>query len=170
MHPRHHALATPSRPACVMADSGEILRYDELERLANQAAHRLRALGLGRGDVLAVMIDNEIALFPLAWAAQRTGLYLTSISTKSSVADLAYILNDCAAKVLVVSDRLAPVASAAVKDLPHVQVFAVAGAGDLPSWGEACAALPATQVGDESPGTEMLYSSGTTGQIGRAHV
>ncbi|WP_282183232.1 AMP-binding protein [Niveispirillum sp. SYP-B3756] len=103
-HPRHHALATPAKPACIMADSGEVLRYDELDRQANQAAHRLRALGLHRGDVLAVMIDNEAALFPLAWAAQRTGLHLTSVSTKSSVADLAYILNDCGAKVLVASE------------------------------------------------------------------
>lgn len=164
MHPRHHALATPAKPACVMADSGEVLHYDELERRANQAAHRLRALGLHRGDVLAVMTDNEAALFPLAWAAQRTGLYLTSISTKSSVADLAYILGDCGAKVLVVSDRLAPVAAAAVEDVPQVQAFALAGTADLPSWGEPCAVLPVTPVEDESPGTEMLYSSGTTGR------
>lgn len=164
MHPQHHARTTPGKPACIMAGSGDILRYDDMERAANQAAHRLRALGLRRGDVLAVMMDNEAALFPLAWAAQRTGLYLTSVSTRSSVTDLAYILGDCGAKVLVVSDRLSPVAAAAVETATDVQAFAIKGTQDLPSWLDACAHLPSIPVADESPGTEMLYSSGTTGR------
>lgn len=164
MHPHHHAQTMPDKPACIMAGTGETLRYADLETRANQCAHRLRALGLRRGDVIAVMVDNEPALFPLAWAAQRTGLYLTSISTKSSIPDLANILSDCAARVLVVSDRLAPLAAAAVERLGSVQAFALNDTADLPSWLAGCVGLPGMPVADETPGTEMLYSSGTTGR------
>ena len=54
------------KPACVAAKSGNILTYRELDELANQGAHFLRALGLGRGDVIAVLLDNDFDIFEIA--------------------------------------------------------------------------------------------------------
>ena len=165
MHPRHFAVSHASRPALVIPEAGETVTYGELESAANRGAHLLRRVGCKRGDVIAVLMDNESAIFEVSWAAQRIGLYLTSISTKLSAADIAYILKDANARVLVASDRLAPLAASALRELPGVAGYAVNAAGDgLASWRDAAAHCPETPAPDESAGTDMLYSSGTTGR------
>jgi long-chain acyl-CoA synthetase len=165
MHPMHHALEHPDKPACIMAETGEMLSYRTLDAASNRSAHLLRKLGLQRGDVIAVMLDNELAIFPIAWAAQRAGLYLTSISTKLSAEDVGYILGDSAARLLIVSDRLAPLAHQAMPSTAGPTVYSVHGKTNaFPGWVAACADCPSTPIADESAGADMLYSSGTTGR------
>ncbi|HEX7852232.1 MAG TPA: acyl-CoA synthetase [Sphingobium sp.] len=165
MHPLHHAASHPEKAACIIAETGEALSYGDLDRASNRGAHLLRALGLKRGDVVAIMLENEAAVFEIAWAAQRTGLYLTSISTRLSAADTAYIVADSEAQLLIVSDRLAPLAAEALHSLPQIRGYTVTSAkGDFQGWKESCNAYPDTRIPDESPGADMLYSSGTTGR------
>src|ERR1700748_777260 len=104
MHPSAHAVSMPSKPAIIMADSGETIAYASLESRSNQSAHALRSLGLKRGDVVATLFDNGPEVFVFGLAAQRAGLYLTSISNKLSDADVGYILRDCGAKMLIADD------------------------------------------------------------------
>jgi len=158
MHPRPFALSDARRPALIIPATGERMSYGELEAAANRGAHLLRALGCVRGDVIALLMDNESPIFEAAWAAQRTGLYLTSISTKLSPADVGYILRDSGARLLIHSDRLSSLAAEALKDAPSVESLGAK------SWREAIAPYPATPLPDESAGTDMLYSSGTTGR------
>lgn len=158
MHPRSFALSDAQRPALIVPASEERVTYGELESAANRGAHLLRALGCARGDVVAMLMDNETAIFALAWAAQRCGLYLTSISTKLSAPDIAYILRDSGARLLVHSDRLADLAGAALEDAPEVAGYGVT------RWREEIAEYPDHAISDESAGTDMLYSSGTTGR------
>jgi long-chain acyl-CoA synthetase len=157
-HPRRLAASQPDKIACVMAGTDQVLTYGQLESAANQGAHYLRSIGCARGDVIAVMLDNEPTAFSIAWAAERAGIYLTSISTRLSPADAAYIVGDCGAAVLVVSDRLASLGAEIAVACPAVRVMTVT------EWAGAIAALPQTPIGDESPGSDMLYSSGTTGR------
>jgi len=169
MHPTIHSQTTPNKPACIMATSGDVMTYGELERRANQGAHLFRSLGLQRGDCVAVVLENSFEVFEIAWAAQRCGLYLTSISNKSSPGDLAYIVNDSSARLLIASDSLAQLAEQAVHAIPLAQCSAVqfqvlSSAPGRRSFAQLRAAQPDKRIADESPGTDMLYSSGTTGR------
>jgi long-chain acyl-CoA synthetase len=189
MHPKVFAQSNPDKLALIDADTGRQLSYRELDLLANQGAHALRHLGLKRGDVVALLLDNSVEIFEIAWAAQRAGLFLTSISTRLATADVAYILEDSGARMIIASDRLASVAAAALDQVPHGEVAshaqgissaqgvsraqgvshikgfsASSRAGSLESWKDLRDIQPATAIADESPGTDMLYSSGTTGR------
>ena len=82
MHPATHALSHPNRAAYVMAGSGETVTYAQLNDRSNQGAQLFRSLGLKVGDVIALMMDNNARYFEIAWAAQRSGLYFTCISSK----------------------------------------------------------------------------------------
>ncbi len=164
MHPLHHAASHPAKAACVVAETGAATSYLELDRASNRGAHLLRALGMKRGDVVAVMLDNEAAVFEIAWAAQRCGVYLTSISTRLSAVDAGYILTDSDARLLIVSDRLAPLAEAALSGLTIACYTVRAATARFASWQDSCAAYPSSRIADESAGTDMLYSSGTTGR------
>ncbi|NWK96280.1 acyl-CoA synthetase [Sphingobium lactosutens] len=155
MHPTIHAQATPDKPAYIMARSGEVVTYAELEARSNQGAHLLRSLGLRRGDGIALMLENDARFFEIVWAAQRAGLYYTCISTRLAPPEIAFIIADSGSRVLVAS---APVADELAT--PELAIFAP-GARDFVA---ERSAFPETAIADESPGNDMLYSSGTTGR------
>jgi long-chain acyl-CoA synthetase len=169
MHPRTHAATEPDRPAIIMAGSGRTVSFGELEARANRTAHFFRRLGLSRGDVLAILLDNMPEYYELAWGAQRAGLYFVCISTKLSGPEIAYILKDSGAKALFVSPGLAGVAREALSspELAGAAIATFAAGGAIDGMADYVAARdrePPGPIADESPGSPMLYSSGTTGR------
>ncbi|MBN8607508.1 MAG: acyl-CoA synthetase [Caulobacterales bacterium] len=165
MHPTTHAKGDPMRPAYVMAGTDEVVTYGELDARSNQGAQLFRALGLNVGDVVAILMDNNARYFEIAWAAQRSGLYYTCISSKLTAAEVEYIVRDCGAKALIVSTGVGPVIDELPALLSGVRLFCV-GAAPAPyeSFEAARDAMPTTPVADETSGLDMLYSSGTTGR------
>ncbi len=165
MHPAAHAARQPDTPAIIMASTDAVISFADLEAASNASAWQLRALGLARGDVVATLFDNAPEVFVMGWATRRAGLYQTSISNKLSAADIGYILADSGAKLLVLSPAHIDLARAALADLPDLPAFCWSGSDDrLADWGAAVRDLPETPIPDESPGTDLLYSSGTTGR------
>jgi long-chain acyl-CoA synthetase len=165
MHPFHHAKADPQKPAYIMAASGETITYGELEARSNQGAHLFRALGLKAGDGIALFLDNGPRYYELLWAAQRSGLRFTCISSKLTAGEVEYIVKDSDSQVLIVSKSLAEVAQKAAPLLPDVRLYMVDGAEPpFESFEAARAPMPETPIPDESAGSAMLYSSGTTGR------
>ena len=168
MHPRSHAERLASKPAIVMAGSGETVSYADLERRANRGAHALRALGLANGDALAIACDNRLEFFDIYWAAQRSGVILVLLSARLKTDEIAYIVNDSGARVLLVSDALATVARDVTTDqgsMPGLECVLTIGPVDgLRDWNALCSQQPETPIADEEIGGRMVYSSGTTGR------
>ena len=166
MHPSIHAQSTPDKPALIMAGSGEMLTYRELEDRSNQAAQLFRSLGLRPGDHIAILCENQSHFYEICWGAQRSGLTYTAISTRLGTDEIAYIVNDCNARLLIVSAGLVKQAEAILELTPGVRQRLLIGA-DAPGhqrWEQALAAQPARRITDECAGGDMLYSSGTTGR------
>jgi len=166
VYPGAIAEKTPDKTAYVMAGSGETVTYAQLDRRSNQLAQLFRARGLRRGDSVAVFMENNARYFEVTWAAQRSGLYYTAISSRLTPAEVTYILNDCGAQVLVTSREKAGVATEALAGAPgvHTRLVCLGAAEGFESYEGALDALPAEPIPDESEGQDMLYSSGTTGQ------
>jgi long-chain acyl-CoA synthetase len=165
MHPATHAKTKPDAAAYIMAGSGETVTYRQLDERSNQGAHLFRSLGLKTGDVIGVLLDNHPRYFEVAWAAQRSGLYYTCISSKLSAGEIDYIMKDCGAKVLITSAGVGPVIDELPALLPGVKLFMVGEArAPYESFEAARSGFPATPIADETAGSDMLYSSGTTGR------
>ncbi|MFI7441752.1 AMP-binding protein [Nonomuraea indica] len=166
MHPGVIAAATPDKPAVIMAGSDEILTYRRLDEESNRLAHLLRAAGLRRGDHIAFMLPNHPLFLAVAWAAHRSGLYYTAISSRLLSEELAYIVDNCGAKVFLSSADLAGVATSITEATPGVELRLMLDgvAEGFTSYEEAVAGMPVTAISDESQGADMLYSSGTTGR------
>ena len=164
-HPRFVAKSDPHRAAIIMSNSGAQLSYAELEEKSNQIAHYLRVLGLTRGDVVAILMENRPEVFLVAWAAQRAGLYWTTIATKLLASEIQYILEDSGAKALVTSNTFMPAVTRIADELTSL-VILVADAEDntFLDFTSAYSRMPTTSIPDESHGIDMLYSSGTTGR------
>lgn len=165
MHPTVHAVAQPDKAAYVMAASGETVTFGQLDARANQGAQLFRALGLKRGDGVAVFMDNSARYYEVVWAAERAGLYCTCMSSKLTASEVEYIVGDCGAQVLIASAGVGPVAHELPERLPGIKLFMCDGAsGAYAGFEEARDARPAEPIADASPGSIMLYSSGTTGR------
>jgi len=176
MYPGNYAHQNPDRPAFIMAGTGEAVSYREFEARANRLAHLLRDRGLARLDHYAIFMENNNRYLECCAAGERSGLYYTCINHYLKGDELAYILNNSESRVLIVSrDKLA-VAAEALAESPGISLCLVVGASDdeLPeksasgtefrSFEAALADYPTTPIEDESLGTPMLYSSGTTGR------
>ena len=164
--PRTHARKDPEAIAYVMCATDERVTFAQLEARANQGAHLLRGAGLERGDHIAILMENRREFLEICFAADRCGVYYTTISTHLMPDEIAYILQDCGARVLITSDRILDSLGHALPRMDSaVQVYVV---GDTPEglhdWTATTATLPETPIPDEAQGLDMLYSSGTTGR------
>jgi long-chain acyl-CoA synthetase len=165
MHPYLHAQTQGHKPAYIMAGSGEVVTYGQLNARSNQGAQLFRSLGLQAGDVIAILMENNARFFEITWAAQRAGLYFVCVSTKLTADETRYILQDCGAKVFITSAAMGPVIDEVAALVPGLTLYTVGGAhGPYADFEAARAAMPDTPISDESAGSDMLYSSGTTGR------
>ena len=164
-HPSIHAQTHPDKAAFIMAGTGETVTYRQLDERSNQGAHLFRSLGLKPGDSIACFIDNHPRYFEIIWAAQRSGIRFTCISSKLTAGEIEYIVGDCEAKVFIASEALTETALQVAPLIPGVGLYMV-GKPTAPykSFEEARAAMPTTPIADECAGGAMLYSSGTTGR------
>ncbi|MDH6291992.1 acyl-CoA synthetase [Rhodococcus opacus] len=166
MYPGTFALTTPDKPAIVLTDTGAMLTYAQLDERSIRLANRFREAGLRPGDDVAVLLDNGLEYYVVYWAALRSGLYVTALNHHLKSSEIAYIIGDCGAKVLVVSASMCAPAVELIDQTPGV-VLRLAVGGPVEGHDDYDAALAAsspTPPVDQPRGADLLYSSGTTGR------
>jgi long-chain acyl-CoA synthetase len=165
MYPGTHEASAPNRPAVVMAGSGKTVTYGELDDNSARLASALHALGLRPGDVIALISDNSAEAFEVYWAALRSGLYITAVNWHLAAEEAAYIVRDSGAQVVIVSAGVRSVAEPVVSLVPEVQQWYAFG-GDVAGYQSFAELLASagSRLTDQPRGSEMLYSSGTTGR------
>src|SRR6201993_846284 len=165
MFPGIHAASAPNRPAVVMAGSGKAVTYRELDDHSARLASALHTLGLRPGDVIALISDNSAEAFEVYWAALRSGLYITAVNWHLAAEEAAYIVRDSGAHVVIVSAGVRAVAEPVVSLVPEVAHWYAFG-GHVAGYQSYSNLLAGAgpRLTDQPRGSEMLYSSGTTGR------
>jgi long-chain acyl-CoA synthetase len=166
MHPGAHAATDPAKPAVIMARSGAVVTYGELDAGANRLGNLLHARGLGPGGSMALLMENNATYLEAAWAPQRSGLYYTPMSSRLTAGEVAYILDDCGARALVTSYECRRVAAEVVDRLPglHTRLMVGGVVDGFEPYEEVVGAQSADPPAEPLEGRSMLYSSGTTGR------
>ncbi|NLU84413.1 AMP-binding protein [Rhodococcus sp. HNM0569] len=166
MFPGNFVATAPDKPAAIHAATGERLSYRRLDERSTQLARYLRSLGLGVGDHLAVVSTNDLRVFEAYWAALRSGMYVTVVNRHLTADETAYIVDDCGARVLVVSadaQSAVPTDPAATPQVEHRLVYGGELAG-FDDYEYALAEQSTEPLAHQPRGRDMLYSSGTTGR------
>lgn len=165
MYPGTIAETTPDKAAAIDADTGEILTYRQLDDDSAAIASALHARGLRQGDVVAMLSDNLLECFTIYWAALRSGLYLTPVNRHLRADEIAYIVSDCDAKAVFASHALADQAAGIVAQTDGVQ-HRIAIGGQIEGHEDYRALIESAgpRLTDQPRGSDMLYSSGTTGR------
>ena len=163
-----HAMATPHKAAVI--DGDLVVDFETLNRRANMAANMLLSLGCKLHDRVATMWFNSATGVEVAHGNRKAGLVGTPINYRLRGPEVAYVLNDSGATVVLADSAHVD----AVEDArPHVKndVSYVAVGDRRPSGWLSFERL--MQEAPESPppepseisglGPSMIYTSGTTG-------
>jgi fatty-acyl-CoA synthase len=119
------------------------MTYAQLDDRSTRCARLLRYSGLRPGGHVAVLMENRTEVFEVAWAALRSGLYLTMVNTHLSPDEARYVVSDSGAEALVVSAQSSELADALLESTPAVRTRLVVG-GPLPGYDDYRAAIEAT--------------------------
>ena len=163
--PMHFAKADPDRVA-VIDDHDRMLTFAALDARAWQLANLIRESGIGVGDHVAICLENRLDYFWVLFGAHYAGVYYTAISPWLRNDEIAYIIENCGARLVIGSDQTMPKMTLARADQRGVERWLkLDGAAD--GYEDLLVAL-AGQSADPLPnpqeGRDMLYSSGTTGR------
>ena len=149
-------------------DTVSELSYGELQRQSRRLANLLRRLGVRREERVA-MIMLDTTDFPIVFlGAIRAGVVPVPLNTLLTSDQYAYVLADCRARVLFVSEMLLPVVKDIVGRMPDLEHVIVSGADGhgYPRLSEALASESdsfATAATHADEPAFWLYSSGSTG-------
>lgn len=155
------AAAVAAVPERVFLDcEGETLTFARADTLATRYAHGLAALGVGKGDPVALMLDNHAAHVLLWLAANKLGAISAPVNTAFRGQFLSAQLADCGAAVVIAEDDYAIRIRAVAADIPGMRHLVVRSElAGLHS--DRSDPLPDTaQPGDTAL---LVYTSGTTG-------
>jgi long-chain acyl-CoA synthetase len=158
-----HAIRAAPSPALILADGG-VVSYGELYRRSQRVAALLHEAGLRRGDGVALVLPNRREFLELTWACQLSGLYYSAVNTHFTPDEVRYVVDDSEAMAVFVDASMAELAEHLLAANPNVEVRIAVG-GELPGWRAYDDAVAgAGEAPPPSDGSEMLYSSGTTGR------
>ena len=156
-------------PAIIGAD-GESIGWNELRTRVDAVAGGLNELGVGKGDTVALMLNNRPEFIPCDLGAVSLGAVPFSIYQTSSPEQIAYAVGHAGAKVAVVETAFLEQFDAARKELPELEhVIVVDGEGGTSTLEELQSSAPGFDPSETSADVglddllTLIYTSGTTG-------
>lgn len=165
MYPGAHAATHPDKAAMIMAATGEVITFAQLDEEANRIAQLLHAAGLRPGDHVAFCLENHVRFLPLAWGCHYAGLAYTAMSSRLTTEEMEYIINNCEAQAFITSSHKREQAAELLDKMPNVAMRLMLDGviEGFESYEDAVAGSPTDALEGRLAGFDMLYSSGTTG-------
>jgi fatty-acyl-CoA synthase len=153
---------------------GASISWAQIHERIGAVAAALGERGIRAGDRVAIMMTNRPEFLETMFAANALGAIVVPVNFRLAPDEIAYILTDSGASLLVVEEATAPAAAAARAACGHQIGFVSTGhaEGADPYFGEAASSgagpgapawPPAVDVPEDSPAL-IMYTSGTTGR------
>jgi acyl-CoA synthetase (AMP-forming)/AMP-acid ligase II len=105
-HLTKRAMLNPGLEALVDEAAGRRFTYAELDALADRVAHVLTERGLVKGDRVAVLLPNCHQFVEIFYGAARAGLVVVPLNWRLVADELAFMLRDSGATVLVAGSAI----------------------------------------------------------------
>jgi fatty-acyl-CoA synthase len=142
---------------------------DRVDRLGTALVER----GVRPGDRVAILMHNSIEFVEMFWATARIGAIAVPINFRLAAEEIAYILDNCAARLLFVDEAMSETATAAVSGRAGLGLICTMDEPHrLDNRAESYEAViaAATPIGSSAPTVALddaafiIYTSGTTGR------
>jgi acyl-CoA synthetase (AMP-forming)/AMP-acid ligase II len=159
-----------AKPAVVQ--DGRSLSWAEFDARTNKVANSLHALGVRRGDRVAVLMENSLEMLEAMWGVIKAGAVVVPLNLSITDSAVAAMITDASAVAVVASDDQCPRVEALRPRLGSLleggcigldSPVPLAGWLDYREWRDSGAAgAPVVPIADDDE-CNIIYSSGTTG-------
>lgn len=145
------------------------LTYDELNRRANRLAHAMLAIGVKRGDKVALLMHNNLEFVEMYNGLARIGAISVPINFRLVPKEIAYVIDNSDSCALIVGqDLLDSVDFSKLPNLKKENVFVLGdgGVGGFRTYANLTESMPDTEPAVELSEADIFYfgyTSGTTG-------
>jgi len=164
-HIARHAHAKPG--ALYLRFEGMSVTWAQLHERIGVVATALRRRGVKAGDRVAIMMTNRPEFLETMFAANALGAIVVPVNFRLAPAEIAYILTDCGASLLVVDETTGAAAAAAraacAQEIGFVSTGTTDGADPWFGASPVPGGPPDVDVPEDSPAL-IMYTSGTTGR------
>jgi fatty-acyl-CoA synthase len=159
----------PDKAALIF--EGEVFTYKRLNERINQTAHKLKGMGIGKGNRVGVLMYNTHELVEIFFALGKIGAILVPLNTRFVSTEIEYIIRDSRLDVLIFGQPFVGVLEPLIGILPIKEGHYMC-LGEAPAWAkkyeDEMAQQPVSEpIVDEPIGGEdaviIMYTSGTTG-------
>jgi fatty-acyl-CoA synthase len=166
-----HALMQPQDPA--LRYLGNTLTWTQLRKRVAALAGALSRRGVGFGDRVMILMLNRTEFMESVLAINMLGAIAVPVNFRLTPAEIAFLISDSEARLLITEPVLAPVATGVRNVQPLLDTIVVAGGGGeegLLSYEDlideaisSTAPLEPVDIPNDSPAL-IVYTSGTTGR------
>lgn len=163
-----HAMMQPDAPALRFV--GNTMTWADLRRRVAALAGALSGRGVGFGDRVMILMLNRTEFVESVLAANMIGAIAVPLNFRLTPTEIAVLVEDCVAHVMLTEAALAPVAIGVRNIQPLLSVIVVAGGSSQDSvfgyedlLNEAGDVHEPVDIPNDSPALSM-YTSGTTGR------
>ncbi|UXA18284.1 fatty-acid--CoA ligase FadD5 [Mycobacterium sp. SMC-4] len=166
-----HALMQPA--ATALRYLGRTITWTELDQRVSALAADLHRRGVGVGDRVLILMLNRPEFIESFLAVNKLGAIAVPVNFRMTAPEIAFLVSDCQARVVITESVLSTVATAVRQLDPTLATVIVAGAGAEPADGEvldyeqlisgSADDCPLVDIPDDSPAL-IMYTSGTTGR------
>ena len=164
-HIARHAHAKPGET--YLRFEGTSITWAQLHERIGAVAAALSERGIRAGDRVAIMMTNRPEFLETMFAANALGAIVVPVNFRLAPDEIAYILTDSGASLLVVEEATAAAAASARaacdREIGFVSTGRAGGADPYFPDAAAPAGPPPVDVPEDSPAL-IMYTSGTTGR------
>ncbi|MGD8229144.1 MAG: AMP-binding protein [Desulfobacteraceae bacterium] len=162
---KRHVAENPEKTAIIFEDRH--ISYAELNSLVNSAAEGVTKMGFKKGDVISVFLPSLPELIIGYLGTARAGVTVNQVNAMLQKTEVAYILNDCKTKGVLVDKARLPIIEEVHPEVKSLtDVILLEEQEKYPSF----RTMLAEGSGEfDAPGTKgsdlchLMYTSGTTG-------
>jgi fatty-acyl-CoA synthase len=163
-----HALMQPD--ATALRHLGHTTTWADLDHRVTALASALRRRGVGFGDRVLILMLNRTEFIESFLAANKLGAIAVPVNFRMTPPEIAFLVGDCDATVMIAESVLAKVATAVRSLEPNLETVIIAGGtaeegvlvyDDLLT--EEGEPAPPVDIPNDSPAL-IMYTSGTTGR------
>lgn len=156
-----------------IADQDGWMTYETLGKRVDALSRGLRQLGLQRGDRVAFLDHNSRQFLECYYATAQAGFVFVPLNSRLSGAEIAFILNDCSARVLIYADSFSDLVESVRPSLNSIERIVrcggvsrlgLAGSFDYEAIIESAEAENEQTINATDDPAQIYYTSGTTGE------
>jgi acyl-CoA synthetase (AMP-forming)/AMP-acid ligase II len=161
-----YATELADHPAMIDGPTGRAYTYAQLADGTHRVATALAGMGIGRGDVIGILLPNIPEYFMLFHGAAILGAASTTINPTYGPEEVEYQLRDSGASVLVTIPMFVETAEKAIEGTAVRSIIVVGETDTHTPFSDLLAAAPYEGHAEVDPADDVVvlpYSSGTTG-------